>query len=211
MRSRLREVRDVCPAEKFALSRSTSVVASVISESSPPMTPASATGVWPSSVMTGHVRGERALLAVQRDELLAVARGAHHDVAAAVALGELAQVKGVERLTGEVHNVVGHVHDVVDRAPARGRHAPGQPLRRRADLDVADPRARCSAGRARVGDRHVHEVGGVRTGLGGHMRQLDVGVLVKNRRDLGGKAGHGEAVGAVGVISQSITVSELPR
>ena len=51
MRSSPRLVREMWPESKRALSSSTSTVPSSISESSPPMTPASATGVSPSSVM----------------------------------------------------------------------------------------------------------------------------------------------------------------
>ena len=145
-----------------------------------------------------HVVRELALLAVKRHELLAVRRGADHDVAPAVALCELAQVEGVERLPGEVHHVVGHVHDVVDRAPAGGGHALGEPLGRGADLHVADHARGVARAELGVVDRHVDEIGGVRALLGLHDGQLDVGVLVEDGRDLHRHAGHGEAVGAVG-------------
>ena len=52
MRSSTRLVRLMLPLAKAALSSRTSTVSSVISESRPPMTPASATGVVPSSVMS---------------------------------------------------------------------------------------------------------------------------------------------------------------
>ena len=145
-----------------------------------------------------HVRREGALLAVERRELLALVRGADHDVALAVALREGAQVKRVERLAGEIHHVVGDVHHVVDGAPARSGHATGQPLGRRADLHVAHHARGVAAAELRVLDGHVHQVGGVGAGFGGDARQLDVGVLVQDGRHLSGKAGHGEAVRAVG-------------
>jgi hypothetical protein len=79
-----------------------------------------------------------ALLLVERREKLAVARSPHHDVALAIlALLELAQVEGVERLAGEVHHVVGDVDHVVDRPGAGGNHATREPLGAGADLHVA--------------------------------------------------------------------------
>ena len=146
----------------------------------------------------GHVGGEGAHLAVEGRELLAVSGGADHDVALPVALGELAEVEGVERLAREVHHVVGHVDDVVDRAGARGDHATGEPLGAWPDLDVPDHAGGVAPAELGVVDGDVDEVVDVGTLDLLHGRQLDVRVLVEAGGRLDGHAGHREAVGTVG-------------
>ena len=146
----------------------------------------------------GHVARERALLAVERGELLALLGGAHHDVALAVALGKLAQVKGVQWLAREVHHVVGDVHDVVDGSATGGDDTASQPLGAGADLHAANDARHVAAAELGGVDAHVHEVGRARTFLARNGRQLDVRVLVQHGTHLGGHAHVGEAVGAVG-------------
>ena len=74
-----------------------------------------------------HVGCERALLAVQRPDLLAGGGHAHADGRA----HQPSHVEGVHRLASSSRHVVGYVHDVVDGTHA-ARAQPGlQPLRRR--------------------------------------------------------------------------------
>ena len=146
----------------------------------------------------GHVRREGALDAIEGLKLLAICGGADDDVAATVALGELAQVKGVQRLAGEEHDVIGHVDDVVDGAAAGGHDAAGQPLGRRADLDVADHAGGVALAELGVVDGDVDEVVGIGALLALDGGQLNVGVLVVHGGNLDGHASHGQAVRAVG-------------
>ena len=155
---------------------------------------------WARAVVgnDGHVGRERALLAVERGELLAVARGANHDMALAVALGELSEVEGVQGLAREEHHVVGNVHHVADGTAARGDDAARQPLGAGADLDAAHHARHVAAAELGSVDVHVHEVGRARALLALDGRQLDVCVLVEDGTHLGSHAHHREAVGAVG-------------
>jgi hypothetical protein len=72
-----------------------------------------------------HVVVQRAGLVVERGELLAVI-GATDDQQA---VGDAAEVEGVQRAADEQHHVVGDVDDVVDRALASGHQARLQPRR----------------------------------------------------------------------------------
>ena len=85
---------------------------------------------------------EDALLAVQRREALALARGAHVQLRP----GHAVEVVGVHRLPEQQHHVVRDVDDVADRALSDRHQARLQPQRRGADLHVlehahAEPRA----------------------------------------------------------------------
>ena len=99
---------------KLAASRSTSVVESVTSLSSPPMIAARATACSPS-VMSEIVRVDRPERPVERPHLLARACVADDDPA----VGELRAVERVQRAPPDVHDVVRHVDDVRDRAHVR--------------------------------------------------------------------------------------------
>ena len=92
-----------------------------------------------------HVGVERARLAVEGLDLLAVARAADGERRALDAV----EVERVQRLPGEQHHVVGDVDDVRDRALAGGHQPRLQPQRARSDLDVLE-HARGEA-RAQVG------------------------------------------------------------
>ena len=92
-----------------------------------------------------HLGVERAHLAVERGDLLAVPGPAHDEPAA----GDAVEVEGVQRAAGQQHHVVGDVDDVVDRALPGGHQARLQPRRRRADRHVLED-ARGEA-RAQVG------------------------------------------------------------
>ncbi len=74
-----------------------------------------------------------------------VARAAHDDPATR----ELRAVEGVERAAPDVHDVVRHVDDVRDRAHAGEVQRDAQPLRRRADRDVAEDPADVAGAAAR--------------------------------------------------------------
>ena len=81
---------------QVATSISTRVVPSWTSERAPPMTPAIDVGPSASS-MTSISASSVARLAVERLDLLAVARAAHDELAA----GDPVEVEGVQRLAGE--------------------------------------------------------------------------------------------------------------
>ena len=135
VRSRSRsEVRKMPVGSKFAASSRTSVVASPISVSSPPMIPASAIG--PLRVGDHEVRRlELALDAVERAELLARPRaGARRSCRRA----SVVEVEGVQRVAEREHHVVRHVDDVRDRPHAGRVQARPEPDRRRADRDVPE-------------------------------------------------------------------------
>ena len=137
IRPRLRLVREVRPRSKAADSKSTQVVSSVTSLFSPPMTPASATA-RSGVAMTVMSLGERAILAVQGGQVLAVGGGAHDDVGAPVGAGHFREVEGVQRLAVEVQDVVRHVHDVVDGTAPGSGHALGEPFGGGPHLHVVD-------------------------------------------------------------------------
>ena len=112
---------------------------SVTSLSSPPMIAASATARSPS-VISRSSGVEVAKRPVERAQLLARACVPHDDPAA----GQLRAVEGVQRAPPHVHDVVRHVDDVRDRAHVGEEEPRPQPLRRRADRDVAERPGRCS-------------------------------------------------------------------
>jgi hypothetical protein len=92
-----------------------------------------------------HLVVERADLAVERGDLLAVLRAAHDEPRARHAI----EVEGVQRAADQQHRVVGDVDDVVDGPLARGHEARLQPRRRRPDGDVLEGARR--EARAQVG------------------------------------------------------------
>jgi hypothetical protein len=89
-----------------------------------------------------HLAVERAHLAVERGDPLALARAADDEPPA----GHAVEVEGVQRLAGQEHRVVRDVDDVVDRALAGGHQPRLQPLRRRADRHALER----ACGEARV-------------------------------------------------------------
>ena len=88
---------------------------------------------------------EAAQRAVERAQLLAGARAADDDAPA----GELRAVEGMQRAALHVHDVVRHVDDVRDRAHLGEMEPRAQPLRRRADRDVAEHAADVARAAAR--------------------------------------------------------------
>ena len=88
---------------------STSVVSSVTSLLSPPITPGQAHRLF--GVADHQVLGvQGALLAVQGYELFALGGHAHHDLGPT----HLGEVEGVQGLAQLQEDVVGHVHHVAD-------------------------------------------------------------------------------------------------
>ena len=148
-----------------------------------------------------HVAGKRAFLAIERRELLAIARGTHAHVMLAIgALGKGAQVEGVQGLAQLEEDVVADVDDVVDGTGAQGRDALDEPLRRGADLHVADDASRIARAQLGVVDLDRDEVAHV-LGIGGagHVTgRIIVPRDVVHGAHLAGKSLHREAVGAVG-------------
>ena len=80
---------------------------------------------------------ECAFYAVERRERRACRHGANLNPAAS----DLRRVKGVQRLTKLVQDVIRHVHHVVDRSKANGRQSTAQPLGALADGHAADRQA----------------------------------------------------------------------
>ena len=103
--------------------------------SAPPMTPATATGLFGVGDHQ-HVGLKLALAAVDECQLLAGPGAADDDAPSA----ELVEVEGVQRLAHLQHDVVRYVDDVVDRAHAGGEQALLHPRRRLADLHALDER-----------------------------------------------------------------------
>ena len=145
-----------------------------------------------------HAGVEHALLAVERRELLILLGGANHHATPALALGKGVQVKGVQRLTGEHHHVVGDVDDVVVRTHAQGVEALDHPVGRGADLHVAHDAGDVAVAQALVGNLDRKLVVGRAAGLGLDGGQLNVEIAIENGAGLAGHADHGQAVGTVG-------------
>ena len=145
-----------------------------------------------------HAGVEHALLAVEGRELLVLLGSADHHAATALALGKGIQVKGVQRLAGEHHHVVGDVDDVVVRAHAQGIEALDHPVGRRTDLHVAHDAGDVAVAQALVGDLDGKLVVGRAAGLGLDGGQLNVEIAVEDGAGLAGHADHGQAVGTVG-------------
>ena len=145
-----------------------------------------------------HAGVEHTLLAIERRELLVLLGGANHHATVAIALGKGVEVKGVQRLAGEHHHVVGDVDDVVVRAHAQGVEALDHPVGRRADLDVAHDAGNVAVAQALVGDLDRKLVVGRAAGLDLDGGQLNVEIAVEDGTGLAGHADHGQAVGAVG-------------
>src|SRR5207302_1513172 len=76
-----------------------------------------------------------ALLPVEGREALALPRPPHDDRR----LAHRVAVEGMERMAELPEDVVGHVHDVADRAEADRAEARTEPRGRRADRDAAEP------------------------------------------------------------------------
>ncbi len=146
----------------------------------------------------GHVGRELARLAVERRELLALGRRTHDDVRHAVRARQLVEVERVQRLPQQEQDVVRHVHDVVDGAGARGRHALGQPVGARPHPHVADDARRVAAAAGRVGNLDAHLVGRRRRRCVLHefaLRVRHVGAI--HRTHFARHARHAQAVGTV--------------
>ena len=116
----------------------------------------------------------------------------------AIALGKGVQVKGVQRLTGEHHHIVGDVDDVVVRAHTQGVKALDHPVGRRADLDVAHDAGNVAVAQALVGNLDGKLVVGRAAGLGFDGGQLNVEIAIEDGAGLAGHTDHRQAVGAVG-------------
>ena len=132
-REPLRRAQDAERLEVGRLEEHLASSCSVTSLSSPPMIAASATARSPSVISRSSVV-EAAERPVERPQLLARARVPDDDPAA----GELRAVERVQRAAHDVHDVVRHVDDVRDRAHLGEEEPRPQPLRRRADRDVAE-------------------------------------------------------------------------
>ena len=119
---------------KIADSTMMSVVASVTSDSVPPMIPAIPTGPSASAMTSGlRIQGPRDV--VERLEPLPGLGPADDDPAVADRGG----IERVDRLAELHHDVVARVHDVADRTHAGGLQAHLDPVGRRTDRHVAHP------------------------------------------------------------------------
>ncbi len=163
----------------------------------------------------GHVGSERALLAIERGELLALFSGADNDVRLAVCVLQLGQVEGVKRLAEQEQDVVGNVDDVVDGALADGGKAFHHPVGAGAHLAAADDASGIARATGLVGDGDAHL--GIERGrflaklqLAGHFRKrAGVGLLVHGAH-FAREAHDGKAVGTVrGDLQVEHRVGEL--
>ena len=145
-----------------------------------------------------HAGVEHALLAVESRELLVLLGGANHHATVAIALGKGVEVKGVQRLAGEHHHVVGDIDDVVVRAHAQGVEALDHPVGRGTNLDVAHDAGDVAVAQALVGNLDRKLVVGRAAGLDLDGGQLNVEIAVEDGTGFAGHADHGQAVGAVG-------------
>ncbi len=143
------------------------------------------------------MRVERALLAVERDDLFALGGVADDDLGA----GEFLRVEGVHGLAVFEHHIVADIDDVVDRTQADGGEAALDPLGRGADLHAGDDRGGVERAIVRAGDAHAREQIGARLGgdLGGREGNLRVAeLLLEPCGEFAGDAEVAEGVGAVG-------------
>ena len=156
---------------KFAASRSTVVVPSPISVSSPPMIPASAIDRSASAITRSSVTSSRTT--PSRVVSFSPGAGAADDDLPAVERGE---VEGVQRVPEREHHVVGDVDDVRDRPLPASEEPRPQPLRRGPDRDVLEQAADVPRAALEVVDPDRHRRSGA-TGLGtvpGHRPQAQV-------------------------------------
>ncbi len=136
---------------------------------------------------------QAALVAVQGGDEGLVASGPTDNDTAAAQGGE---VKGVQRLAGFEHHVVGDVDDIVDRPHAHGAQPLLQPLRRRADGDLADFPGGVTGTEFRRFDADL--VPGPGGGQGRYPVHQRTQRTVGETADLAGDAAHTGAVGPVG-------------
>ena len=164
-------------------------MSSVTSLSSPPMIAASATARSPS-VMSRSSRVEAAKRPVERAELLAGACATDDDAP----VRELRAVERMERAAPDVHDVVRDVDDVRDRAHVGEEETRPQPLRRRADHDVAEDAADVARATVEVLDGDVDVLAADDLGVEG-LRRMEL--AAEERRDLARDPDHREQVDAV--------------
>ena len=127
---------------------------------------------------------------VEGAELLAWPRAADDDTA----VRELRPVERVQRAAPDVHDVVRHVDDVRDRAHVGEEETRAEPLRRRADRDVAEDAADVARAAVEVVDRDVDDL---RVHDGRVLRRGQVQLAAEQRRHLARDTGHREQVDAV--------------
>ena len=139
-----------------------------------------------------HVRRQLALVAVERLNGLALARGAHDDVPAL----DAAEVKGVHRLAVFEHHIVRDIDDVVDGAHAAVAQSLAHPARRRSDLDVFHHARGVARAEVAVLNVDVDKVGDA-AAAAVRLGRVQLKGALERRARLAGKADDGKAVGAV--------------
>ncbi len=141
-----------------------------------------------------HALVQHVLLAVQRGQLLAGLRAAHHD---GLVL-HLGKVEGVHRVAGLQHHEVGDVHDVVDGPHPRAVQVLAHPSGAGADLHAGDDPGAVAGAERIVLDDHLRVVveGSLSGLLHGDLRHHEV--LLQHGGALAGQSPHAQAVGAVG-------------
>ncbi len=148
----------------------------------------------PAHVLDDQVIGdERPLLAVERDQRLAVARAPHPEQSAL----DPVQVEGVHRLTELEHHVVGDVDHVADAPHAAALQTTPEPRRRRADAHALEHPGREPRTPHRVGDLDADRVRGRRARLHRHP-ELSLQRHPQHRRRLARDAQVAERVAPVG-------------
>ena len=124
---------------------------------------------------------------VERAQLLARASTPHDDAPA----GKLRAVERMQGTAPDVHDVVRHVDDVRDRPHLGEEEARAQPLRRRADRDVAEDAADVARAATEVLDPDVDLLSVDDGGVVG-LRRMEL--AAEERRDLARNADHREQV-----------------
>ena len=139
-----------------------------------------------------HVLRQLALVAVERLDGLALARGAHDDVAAF----DAAEVKCVHRLAVFEHHIVRDIDDVVDGAHAAVAQSLAHPARRRCNFDVFHHARGVARAEVAVLNVDVDKVGDA-AAAAVRLGRVQLKGALERRARLAGKADDGKAVGAV--------------
>ena len=151
-----------------------------------------------------HVGGQLALDAVQSLHRLAPARPSHHD-----ATLQRLVVEGVKGLPRFEHDVIGNVHDIVDRALAGVLQTPLHPRQRGLDGDVLDQGSRVAGAQLGIGAGYGTIRGGGGVGSGGGIGRPGAPGLIGEGGDFSRQTD--DAIGARQVGCQLDLQNDIPK